>query len=43
MGIGDSGGCVIGEGLKINSTLKTLLLNRGVIFMYYDLIEMNED
>ena len=43
MDIGDSGACVIGEGLKVNSTLKVLHLDRGVIFMYYGLIEMNDD
>ncbi len=41
--IGDSEACGIGEGLKINSTLTRLDLDRGVIFMYYVLIEMNED
>ena len=41
--IGDSGACAIGEGLKMNSTLTKLYLGRGVIFMYYDLIEMNDD
>ena len=43
MGIGDSEACAIGEGLKMNSTLKELWLYGGVIFMYYDLIEMNDD
>ena len=43
MSIGDSGGCGIGEVLKINSTLTRLDLDRGVIFMYYVLIEMNDD
>ena len=41
--IGDSGACVIGEGLKMNSTLTRLILDGGVIFMYNVLIEMNED
>ena len=43
MGIGDSGACGIGEGLKMNSTLTELYLTGGVIVMFYDLIEMNED
>ena len=43
MGIGDSGACGIREALKMNSTLTWLNLHGGDIFMYYDLIEMNED
>ena len=43
MGIGDSGACGIGEGLKMNSTLTELYLDGGVIFMYYDLIEIHDD
>ena len=41
--IGDSGACGIGEGLKMNSSLTRLDLYGGVIFMYYYLIEMNDD
>ena len=41
--IGDSGACGIGEVLKMNSILESLDLSGRVIFMYYDLIEMNED
>ena len=41
--IGDSGACAIGEALKMNSTLTELHLRGGVVFMNYDLIEMNED
>ena len=43
MGIGDSEACAIGEALKMNSTLTRLDLYGGVIFMYYDLIEIHED
>ena len=34
---------MIGEALKINSTLTRLWLGGGVIFMYYDFIEIHED
>ena len=43
MKIGDSGAWAIGEALKMNSTLTALWLNGGVIFMYYDLIEIHDD
>ena len=41
--IGDSGACGIGEVLKMNSILELLDLGGRVIFMYFDLIEMNDD
>ena len=41
--IGDSRACVIGEALKVNSSLITMWLNGGVLFMYYGLIEIHED
>ena len=43
MGIGDSGACVIGEGLKVNSSLKRLVLNRGVIYDDGVHLEIDDD